>query len=180
MEEEETPEERITRLTQLLMEKEAEAAQLLDRLRRVSAEFENYKRRIAKEKQELRSYAHEELIKELLPVVDNLERAIDHVQTTQSPGGGLGGLSPFIEGVRLTLEQLMKGLERFGAAPFNSTGEPFDPTRHEAMEVVESELFEPNMVIEEHRRGYLFNGRVIRPALVTVSKEPVREEVQEE
>ena len=165
--EEETPQEQNVRLAQLLQEREEESAKLLDSLRRLSAEFENYKRRVAKEKEELRSWAHEELIRELLPVIDNLERAIDQAR---------GDESPFMEGVRLTLEQLLKGLKRFGAVPFNSIGEPFDPTRHEALEVVESELFEPNRVIEEHRRGYIFNGRVIRPALVTVSKEPARGE----
>lgn len=166
----EEPEKKIARLEQALKEKEAELAAQSDLLKRVAAEFENYKKRVAKEKEEFRKYAVESLIKEILPVLDNLERAVTH-------GEGANQSSALVEGVKMTLSQFVKCLEKFGVIPYDSRGEAFDPERHEAMEVVESELFQPNMVIDEHRRGYLFNGRVIRPALVTVSKEPVRTDI---
>lgn len=72
--------------------------------------------------------------------------------------------------MKITLGQLVKCLEKFGVTSFDSKGEAFDPVRHEAMEAVESSLFSPNTVVEEHRKGYLLNGRVLRPALVTVCK----------
>lgn len=159
-------------LTQALEEKESEIKALVDRLKRTAAEFENYKKRVAKDKEELRKFVLEGLVLELLPVIDNLERALLHSEglalkaqpEEDSPAVAL------VEGVKITLGQLLKCLEKFGLTAFDCQGEVFDPYRHEAMVAVESSLFAPNTVIEEHRKGYLLNGRVIRPALVTVCK----------
>lgn len=168
----EEPPETLSKLTQALEKKETEINALVDRLKRTAAEFENYKKRVAKDKEEFRKFALEGLILELLPVIDNLERAIQHGEEFalkaqsegESPAFGL------LEGVKITLGQLVKCLEKFGVTSFDSKGEAFDPVRHEAMEAVESSLFSPNTVVEEHRKGYLLNGRVLRPALVTVCK----------
>lgn len=155
-------------LKKKLEEKEKEAKENLDRLLRVAADFENYKKRAAKEKEEWMKFANEELIKSILPFIDNLERAVIHAEKTVDTG-------VLIEGVRLTLQQIHQALNRFGLAPFESVGKPFDPARHEAMLVIETDQHEPDQVIEEFQKGYLLNERLLRPATVSVSKLPSKE-----
>lgn len=146
-------------------EKEEEAKALYDRLLRTQAEFENYKKRMVKEKNDLMRYANEELLKEILPPVDNLEMAIKQARETDHT-------ESILEGVEIVLKQLHKGLERFGVRGFISMGEKFDPTRHEAVVQVESSEHEPTTIIAESQKGYFLHDRLLRPALVTVSKVP--------
>ena len=152
-------------LKEKLREKEEEVKAIYDRLLRTQAEFENYKKRTEKEKSDLLKYANEEIIKELIHTVDNLEIAIKHAsESTHSEG--------ITEGIEIILKQLLKSLERFGVRGFVSIGEKFDPNRHEAVVQVESVEHEPNTIIEESQKGYFLHDRLLRPALVTVTKKP--------
>ena len=147
-----------------LEEKTKETKENYDRFLRAQAELENYKKRVEREKSSLVKYGNEELIKAILPVIDNLERALDHPQ-----GGDPDG---FMEGIKITLSQLLQVLEKFGVSPIPATGEPFDPSKHEAMMQVESADHEPNTVVSELQRGYFLNDRLIRPAMVSVARRP--------
>ncbi len=150
---------------QKLEEKEEEIKDLYDKLLRAQAEFENYKKRIVKEKSDLLKYANEEIIKEILNVVDNLEMAIKHAREADQS-------ESITEGIEIVLKQLLKTLERFGVNGFVSVGERFDPNRHEAVVQVESAEHEPNTIMTESQKGYFLHERLIRPALVTVAKAP--------
>ena len=155
-------------LKKMLEEKEKELKEHHDRLLRLAADFENYKKRAAKEKEDWAKFANEDLIRGILPFIDNLERAVNHAEKVVDTG-------VLIEGVRLTLQQILKTLNKFGVSSFQSVGKPFDPTVHEAMLVVETDKQEPNQVVEEFQKGYLLNNRLLRPATVSVSKTPVKE-----
>ncbi|MGZ3568163.1 MAG: nucleotide exchange factor GrpE, partial [Thermodesulfobacteriota bacterium] len=135
-------EKEIDELKKKLEEKEKEIKEHHDRLLRLAADFENYKKRTAKEKEEWTKFANEDLIRAILPFIDNLERAVNHAQKVSDVG-------VLIEGVRLTLQQLLQALNKFGLSTFESVGKPFDPTVHEAMLVVETDQHEPNQVVEE-------------------------------
>jgi molecular chaperone GrpE len=156
-----------------LEEKEKEFREHHDRLLRLAADFENYKKRAVKEKEDWTKFANEDLIRAILPFIDNLERAINHAQKVKDT-------AVLIEGVRLTIQQLLQALNKFGLAPFESVGKPFDPTMHEAMLVVETNQHEPNQVVEEFQKGYVLNDRLIRPATVSVSKSPEKEALTSE
>ena len=170
--EKETPESELTRedasadspLAQQLEQAEQKASENYDKLLRVSADFDNYKKRTAREMQELVKYANEKLIKELLVVVDNLERAID------SASGRYDENDPLIQGMHLTLNETIKILERHQVKSVASLGEPFDPSYHQAMMQEEVEDQPPNTVVKELQKGYLIHDRLLRPALVAVSK----------
>lgn len=161
-------EREIEELKRKLEEKEKEAKEYYDRLLREAADLENFKKRAAKDKEEWTKFANEDLIKAILPVIDNLERAVNHAEKVVDTG-------VMIEGVRLTIKQMLQTLDRFGLTPFESVGKPFDPSRHEAMLVVESDQHQPNHVVEEFQKGYLLNNRLLRPATVSVSKLPEKE-----
>jgi molecular chaperone GrpE len=151
-----------------LQEKEAEAKANYDLFLRERAELENFKRRMQREQAESLRFANEPLLRDLLPVIDNLERAIGHAR-----GGGNG--QPLVEGVALVLRSLLDTLEKHGVSRVAAKGEPFDPNRHEAMAQVESAEVAPNTVVDEHCPTYLLHGRLLRPALVTVAKAPTGE-----
>ena len=151
-----------------LEEKEKEAKENYDRFLRIAADLENFKKRAVKEKEDYLKFANEDLIKAILPFVDNLERAISHAEKVQDTG-------VMIEGVRLTIQQIHQALNRFGLSSFESVGKPFDPAMHEAMLVVETDQKEPNQVVEEFQKGYMLNERLLRPATVSVSKLPAKE-----
>ena len=161
-------EKEIDELKKKLEEKEKEIKENHDRLLRLAADFENYKKRAAKEKEEWTKFANEDLIRAILPFIDNLERAVNHAQKVSDVG-------VLIEGVRLTLQQLLQALNKFGLSTFESVGKPFDPTVHQAMLVVETDQHEPNRVVEEFQKGYLLKDRLLRPATVSVSKAPEKE-----
>ena len=149
-----------------LGQKEAEARANYELFLRERAELENFKRRMQRDKSEALRFANEPLVRDLLPVVDNLERAIVHAQ-----GGGNG--QPLIEGVQLVLRAFLDVLEKHGVTRVSATGEPFDPTRHEAVAQVETEDLPPNSVAEEHTPGYSLHNRLLRASMVSVSKAPV-------
>jgi len=161
-------EKEIDELKKKLEEKEKEIKEHHERLLRLAADFENYKKRAAKGKEEWTKFANEDLIRAILPFIDNLERAVNHAQKVSDTG-------VLIEGVRLTLQQLLQALNKFGLSTFESVGKPFDPTVHEAMLVVETDQHEPNQVVEEFQKGYLLKDRLLRPATVSVSKVPEKE-----
>jgi molecular chaperone GrpE len=150
-------------LRQQLETKETEAKNNYERLLRQAAELENYKKRSARERDDAIRYANESLLKDLLPVVDNLERAIAHAS-----GGGNG--KPLVEGVEMVLRGLADALAKHGVIPILALGQPFDPTKHEAMTQVETDDHEPNSVVEELHKGYMLRDRLLRPALVSVAK----------
>jgi molecular chaperone GrpE len=142
---------------------EKEARDYYDRLLRVSADFDNYRKRTAREMREIVKYANEELIKDLLSVVDNLERALE-VATLESHSD-----EPVLKGVTLTLAEIQKLLERQAVKPIEALGKDFDPNFHQAMMQEASEEHPPNTVIREFQKGYLIHERLLRPAMVAVS-----------
>ena len=154
------PQAEVDELRRKLAEKEEETRANYDRFLRERAELENFKKRMLRERAEALRFASEPLIRDLLPVVDNLERALEH---------GEGNGKSIIEGVQLVLKSLLDALERHGVKRIEAVGEPFDPTRHEAMACLESIEHEPNRVMQQHHTGYLLHERLLRPALVTVS-----------
>lgn len=141
-----------------------EARDHYDRLLRVSAEFENYKKRSAKEISDFRKYANESLIKDLLPVVDNLERAIASARDEKEIG------ESFLEGIEMTRKELLRVFEKFGVKAIEAVGEEFDPRFHQAVMQEESEDHPENIVTSELSRGYTIQERLLRPTMVVVSK----------
>jgi molecular chaperone GrpE len=141
-----------------------ELEELNEKYLRLAAEFENFKRRALKERQELHNFANENLIKELLPTVDNLERAVGHAR--QEDGGDAKNL---LEGIELTYRSLMQALEKLGVEGIDPEGEPFDPKLHEAIRQVSSDEHGTGVVMEVFQKGYLLKNRLIRAALVAVS-----------
>lgn len=161
----EAPAEAIERLKQELTEKTAEAARNWDLYVRERADTENFKKRMQREKAEALRFANEGLVRDLLPVIDNLERAVDHADL-----GGNG--QPLIEGVRLVLQNALEVLQRHGVGRIEAAGRPFDPSRHEAVVQVPDRRREPNHVVEQYEPGYTLHDRLIRPAKVSVSSKP--------
>ena len=140
--------------------KEAEASQ--DRYLRAMAEFDNARKRAVREREDLIRNANEHLIRELLPVLDNLDRALAAAKADP-------GAAAVAAGVELIQRDLLRTLEKFNVTAFSSVGAPFDPERHEAVARVPA-AGQPDMtVVSEIARGYLLSGRVLRPAMVTVA-----------
>jgi molecular chaperone GrpE len=142
---------------------EEEAKETYDRFLRVSAEFENYKKRSAREMSEFKKFANESLIKELLLVVDNMERATN---SSKDEGNSNNGL---VEGLDMTLKELLKIFEKFSVKQVESLGKPFDPNFHQAVMQEETDEHPHNTVINELQKGYIINERLLRPATVVVS-----------
>jgi len=142
-----------------------EARQNHDRWLRAAAELDNFKKRMARERAEAVRFANESFLRDLLPVVDNLERALEHARQ-----GGNG--QSIVAGLELVLKGLADVLERHGVTKVDAAGAAFDPTHHEAVAHVETPDLEPNRVLEQHQPGYVLNERLLRPALVSVSKAP--------
>lgn len=140
-----------------------EKEELFSRYLRLQADFENYKRRTRQEMQQLAQIASEELVRKLLPVLDNLERALG-AALQEAPSSAL------TQGVEMVVKQWQDILAKEGVAPIPAAGQPFDPTRHEAVVQEPAEGLPDNTVIEEMQKGYMFNGKVIRPSLVKVAK----------
>jgi molecular chaperone GrpE len=156
-------EEIIDELKLKLDEKEKESEQLKERYLYQQADFENFKKLKAKEKQEALRFGNETLIKELLPVIDNLERAIQHASKTEDS-------KIIIEGVELTLNGLLKVIEKFGVTRVDALEQAFDPNVHEAIAQEERRDKAPGTVVAELQKGYIMDGRLLRPAMVTVAK----------
>jgi molecular chaperone GrpE len=149
-------------LTSELEKVKSERDALLDRLARAQAEFENARRRAAKEQQEYRDFAITDAIKTLLPVIDSFERALQVKSESKD----------FRNGIELIYKQLQDALAKLGVRVIPAKGEPFDPHYHEAIEMVETEDAPDHQVIEELQRGYKLKDRLLRPAMVKVAKNP--------
>jgi molecular chaperone GrpE len=145
---------------------QAERDDLLNRLQRVSADYLNYQKRIQKEIRQSREFANEELLKALLPVLDDVQKAIEAV------AAGRPHDDPLLTGVRLIQEKALATLVPFGLAPIECLGKPFDPDRHSAVVQEPSGQHPPHTVVRELRKGYTVHGRTIRPAMVAVSVKP--------
>ena len=150
-------------------ELEAELGEAREQVLRTAADAENFKKRVQREKEEQTRYANESLMRELLTVIDNLERALEHSGAGSSQGG-------LVEGLNMTLKGFLDTLNRFGCTQVEATGKPFDPNFHEAVSQEESADHEPNTVVRELQKGYMLKERLLRPAMVTVSK---RSNIQE-
>ena len=145
---------------------QAEAAKNWDLYLRERAELENFRKRTQRDKEEFRIFTRKELLLEVLPVLDNLERAVSHA-------GQNGEAQGLLEGVTMTVAQLRKVVEDFGARPMVAVGAPFDPNLHQAMGQLETAEQPPGTVVSEYQKGYLLHDRLLRPALVVVAKAPV-------
>lgn len=145
-----------------------EAENLRDQLLRAAAENENFKKRIERERASSLKYAGEQIFREMLPVVDNLERAVAHQGGTDGDSAekNLGAL---VEGVELTLKSLISTLEKFQVKPIESVGEKFDPKHHEALTMEASDLVPATHVLNEFEKGYYYKDRLLRAAKVVVS-----------
>lgn len=152
---------------QALAAKIEEVKALQDKYLRLAAEFENFKRLAQRDQREYYRFANESLLKELLPIIDNLERAIRSSK-------GNPGSDGLIQGVELVLKQFLETLAKFGVRPVNSVGEAFDPSRYQAVAHVESKGASGNIVVEEYQRGYLLHDRILRAAMVAVADVPKR------
>lgn len=160
----ETYEDTVQRLSDELAAKTAEATRNFDLYMRERAETENFKKRLQREKVDALRFAVEPLVKDLLPVIDNLERAVDHAAS-----GGNG--QPLLEGVRLVLKNALDVLERHGVSRLEAAG-PFDPTRHEAVMQVPDAARPANHIVQQFAPGYTLHDRLLRPATVSVSSKP--------
>ncbi|MDD3293152.1 MAG: nucleotide exchange factor GrpE [Geobacteraceae bacterium] len=158
------PEERIRQLQDALAAKEAEAAANWDKYLRERADLENFRRRAQKDKEDLMKYGNECLLLEILPVMDNMERALSHASEES--------LAAVIEGINLTRAMLLGVLKKFGVEPVETKGAAFDPAYHQAMFRIESADVAPNTIVEEFQKGYLLNERLLRPAMVSVAGAP--------
>jgi molecular chaperone GrpE len=156
-------------LVQKVSELQEKAEKNYDLFVRSQAEIENLKKRFAKDKQDLCKFSNESLIKQLLKVVDSLEKAIAH-------SAGDNSLPALRQGVELTLKSLLDSLTKEGLVEVKAEGEPFDPNFHEAVSVQEDPEATPGIVLQELQKGYLLNDRLIRPSLVIVSKAGDQEE----
>ena len=145
---------------------------LKDRYLRMAAEYENQRRRMLREQQESAQFANENLIKELLATVDNLERALGHARSGE---GGTFNPEKLVEGVELTRRSLLNTLERHGVERIEAVGAKFDPRLHEAMRQIPTADQEPNTIVEVYQDGYLLKGRLLRPAMVAVASRPAEE-----
>jgi molecular chaperone GrpE len=155
-------------LNKKLEEVEKEKNEFSDRLLRTMAEFDNYRKRVAREKEDLIKYGNEKFAFDLLSVMDNFERSLEQAKTSQE-------VEPVIEGIEMILKQFVSAMEKFHVKPFESVGEPFDPERHEAMAQQEHDEYEENTVIEEYQKGYCLKEKLLRPARVIVSKSEGKE-----
>jgi molecular chaperone GrpE len=149
---------------------QSKARETLERLKeeherhlRAAADLENYRKRAQRERDEVQKFGVEKLVKELLPVVDNLDRALAAAPDTD----------PLADGVKLVRSSLEQALARFGVKPFSALGQPFDPARHEALLQVPRADQPPGTVVLEHARGFTLHERLVRPAMVGVAVAPV-------
>jgi molecular chaperone GrpE len=146
-----------------LQVKEKEADENYDKYVRALAEWDNYKKRSVKEKSDVLKFGNENLLRDILPMIDNLDRALKHAETSCD-------FEAFKKGLELLRTQLIASLEKHGLSAIDCLNTSFDPNFHEAMLQVESEVHENNQVIDELEKGYLLHGRLLRPAKVSVCK----------
>ena len=147
---------------------QAELVAAKEQLLRMAADFDNYRKRIRREQEETRRFGGEPILRDLLPVVDNLERALAHA--------GVESKNPVVEGVRMVAKQLLDVLAGHGAKSFDCEGELFDPELHDAMSQITAPQAKPGTIVAELERGYTLHGRLLRPAKVAVASVPAPEE----
>ena len=155
----------LQKLMQEIVAAKEEAGKNWDLYLRERADLENARKRHQRDREEAIRYANDRLLREMIPVLDNLERAVGHAEQGDDNQG-------LLEGVNMTINQFRKVLEDFGVKPINALGEGFDPNLHQAMGQVETTDQEPNTVISEFQKGYLLNDRLLRPSLVMVARAP--------
>ena len=152
----------------LVEELQREITEMKEKYLRLYAEFENYKKMIQKEREELTNYAHEKIIEDLLPIIDNFELAIKHASGLDS--------SKYVEsmkvGIENTLKEFFRVLERYGVKPIETVGKSFNPEVHHAISTVETDEINENIVVDELRKGYIYKDKLLREPLVVVSKKP--------
>jgi len=152
-------------LSSQLKTAEEDAKNHYDKLLRVMAELDNFKKRSNREKEDLVKYSNEKLVTDLLPVLDDLDRVLEHL-----PEGASQELKDFVDGVQLVAKHFLSALKKYGLEQISTSDEKFNPELHEAVAHIPSEDVDADYIIEEHRKGYTLNGRVIRAAMVSVSK----------
>jgi molecular chaperone GrpE len=155
-----------------LQEKEKEAAENYDKYVRAVADLENIKKRAVREQSEAVKYGNANLIRDILPMIDSLDRALKHADNS-------GDFEAFKKGLSLVQEQLVGCLGKHGVQQVECLNKAFDPNVHEALFQVESNVHEDNQVVDELEKGYLLNGRLLRPAKVSVCKRTKKEECEE-
>jgi molecular chaperone GrpE len=153
-------------LQTLLEKKDEELRQKHDRLLRTQAEFENYKKRTVREKADLLKFGNESLMKELVPVIDDLERSLEHARGTDQ-------IDTIVDGIEMIRKEFFKKLEKFGLRQIAAQGEMFDPLKHEAIAQVKTSVYPENAIVEELQKGYFIHDRLLRPATVKVAKSPL-------
>ncbi|UCG13841.1 MAG: nucleotide exchange factor GrpE [Deltaproteobacteria bacterium] len=146
-------------------ELEVQLREALDQTLRVAADAENFKKRIEREKEDQTRYANEAFVRDLLPVIDNLERALEHSEAGPNQEG-------LVEGLQMTLRGFIDTLGKFGCTPVEAMNQAFDPNFHEAVSQEESSEHPANTVVRELQKGYMLKERLLRPAMVVVSKPP--------
>jgi molecular chaperone GrpE len=162
------PEINVEELKEELKKTRKENKEYHDRLLRLSAEFENYKKRTAREMDNFRKYANDSLVRDLLPLKDNLERALELSETAEAGSEGI------TEGIRMMVTDMMKVLNKYGVQPVEALGKPFNPEYHEAVMQEETEEAPENTVVKEFEKGYILHDRLVRPSKVVVAK-PVKQ-----
>ena len=153
-------------LKKKLEEKEKESADNYDKYLRAVAELDNYRKRAAREKTDIIKYGKEDIIRDILPFVDSLDRALEH---------DTGDVQAFKNGIALIQDQLLSCLKKHGVERIETAGLNFDPNFHEALMQMESDQHEDNKIVSEMERGYLLNGRLLRPSKVCVCKKTNKE-----
>jgi len=157
----------VVTLQEQLNQKDAQISELESEILRVKADTQNYKKRLDKEKSDMRKYGSERVFKELLTIQDNFERALSVSNIT---------VESLREGVEMIQKELAKLLEKENVTALTAVGNPFDPTIHEVLSQVESNEHEENTVIQEHIKGYFLHDRILRPAQVIIAKAPAKSE----
>ncbi|MFQ5979503.1 MAG: nucleotide exchange factor GrpE [Candidatus Heimdallarchaeota archaeon] len=160
-------------LEEALKKKEEEIAKIQDRLLRQQADFENFRKRTQKEIKQIQELASEGIIKDLLPVFDNIKRGLE-------AGADLGKKHPHVEGLRLIYDQFWKILADQGLEQIQALHAKFDPKYHLAANAIETEEHPPDTVIDEYQPGFMLKSKVIRPSMVVVSKSPKKKDKQKE
>ena len=150
---------------------EPSSAEFKDQLVRLAADFENFKKRTRREKEDIRKFANETLLKDILPALDNLNRALAHVEDRANP---------LVQGIEMVAKQFIDILGGYGVTPVDSKGKPFDPAIHDAMGQTPSEECEPGCIADEFEKGYMIHGRLLRPAKVIVATAPIAPETAPE
>jgi molecular chaperone GrpE len=150
-------------LEELLAKKEEELKLAQDKILRLAAEFENTRKRLDKDRSDGISYANENIMRALVPVIDNLERAIEHGEKDEN-------CPALLDGVRMTLKSFLDVFAKFGGNQFESVGEPFDPNKHEAVTQEQTSEYPDMTVTKEFQKGYTLRDRLLRPAMVGVAR----------